>query len=623
MASMTSSVVLVLDDVHMLHNPECRASVSMLADHVPPGSRLAVAGRGEPPLRVARLRAEGRIVEIGPGDLSLTHDEASSLLHDAGVALGEDEVAELHWRTEGWPAGLYLAALCLREGGPLAKAAVSVGGDDRLVSDYLESEFLSRISPRQRAFLTRTSVLERMSGPLCDAVLDMTGSAAVLTGLARSNLLLVPLDRQGQWYRYHHMFRDMLVAELERRDPELILVLRRRAANWCLHNGFPEEGLEYAKAAGDVGTVAGLVQQLGVPAYRQGRTATLQRWFDWLETRRGIQGHPMVMVLASILAALTARPVDAERWADAVDRWQRGDMTGPDDPSAAAWAALMRAILCRHGIERMRVDADEAVCRFADGSFVTPAPALMQGLARMLSGDLDGGDAALSDAATIADQVDSLDEHLVVALCERALVAIARGEWDQAEALAGRAHSVLRRAGIEEGYAAALVCVVRARTAQIRGDLSAVRQELVRAQRLRPVLTYALPHFAVQARVELARVNLAHADIAGAKTLMREIDELLSRRPLLGTLPDEARALQAQLSSQPSPAAPGASSLTAAELRLLPLLPTHLSFPEIAEHMFLSHNTIKAEVTSIYRKLGASTRSQAIARARDVGLLEA
>ena len=223
----------------LLHNRECRAALSVLADHVPGGSRLVLAGRNEPPLRVARLRAEGRILEIGPADLSLTREEAASLLRDAELALGEDEVAELHQRTEGWPVGLYLAALYLREGGSAGSAAVSFGGDDRLVSEYMESEFLTRISRRQRVFLTRTAVLERMSGPLCEAVLELPGSAATLADLARSNLLLVPLDRRGQWYRYHHLFRDMLLAELERLEPELIPVLRRRAAGWCLRTACP------------------------------------------------------------------------------------------------------------------------------------------------------------------------------------------------------------------------------------------------------------------------------------------------------------------------------------------------------------------------------------------------
>src|ERR1017187_1403184 len=416
-ASMTSPVVLMLDDVHALHNSECRAALSVLADHVPGGSRLVLAGRAEPPLRIARLRAEGRILEIGPGDLSLTRAEAASLLRDAEVAVGEDEVAELHRRTEGWPAGLYLAALYLKEGGPLASAAFSFGGDDRLVSEYMESEFLSRISRRQRVFLTRTAVLERMSGPLCEAVTELSGSAVTLADLARSNLLLVPLDRRGDWYRYHHLFRDMLLAELERLEPGLIPVLRRRAAGWCLRNGPPEEALGYSMAAEDVDTVAGLAERLAVPAHRQGRVPTIQRWFRWLEDRGGIEGHPMAAVLAALLSALTGRPAGAERWADAIDRWQYGDQGRPGDPATEAWAAVLRAWLCRRGVEQMRADADEAVRRFATQSFVTPAPAILQGIARVLCGDLDGGDASLQDAVSIGEQAGA-HEDVALALCE-------------------------------------------------------------------------------------------------------------------------------------------------------------------------------------------------------------
>ena len=260
--SMTAPIVLVLDDVHLLHNRECRDALSVLAAHVPGGSRLVLAGRNEPPLRIARLRAEGRVLEIGAGDLVLSRQEAALLLRSAEVTLGEDDVAALHQRTEGWPVGLYLAALNLREGGPLGTAAVSFGGADRLVSEYMESEFLERIAQRHRTFLTRTAVLERMCGPLCEAVLELPGSAATLADLARSNLLLVPLDRRGQWYRYHHLFRDMLLAELERLEPELMPALRRRAAGWCLRNDLPEEALEYSIAAGDVDTVARLAQSL-------------------------------------------------------------------------------------------------------------------------------------------------------------------------------------------------------------------------------------------------------------------------------------------------------------------------------------------------------------------------
>jgi len=544
------------------------------------------------------------------------------LLRRAGVTLGRDEVAALHQRTEGWAAGLYLAALYLREGDPLASGAVSFGGGDRLVSEYLESEFLARISRRQRAFLTRTAVLERMSGPLCEAVLDTPGSAAALADLARSNLLLVPLDRRGEWYRYHHLFRDMLRAELDRLEPELIPSLRRRAAGWCLRNGLPEEALDYSMAAGDVEVTARLVEKLAVPAYWQGRVTTVQRWFRWLEDRDGIEGRPMAAVLASLLSVLTARPADAERWADVVDRWQHGDVAWPDDPAAEAWAAVLRAYLCRHGVEQLRADADEAARSFAAHNIVAPAPALVQGLARILSGDLDGADASFEDAVTIGE-VAGAPELLPIALAERSLVAMALGEWAQADVFAERAQAELRQADVEESYATPLVCAAYARTALRRADVPAARQQLVSAQRLRPLLTYALPHIAAQARIELARVHLALSDVEGARALMREVDELLRRRPGLGTLVTEAAELRARLAEARGSNVPGASALTAAELRLLPMLSTHLSFPEIAAEMFLSRTTIKSEAMSIYRKLGVSSRSQAVSRSRELGLLMA
>ena len=615
-ASMSSPVVLVLDDVHLLHDAECRAALSVLADHVPAGSRLALAGRAEPPVRVARLRAEGKIVEIGAADLSLTREEASLLLRAAEVALGEDDVAELHRQTEGWAAGLYLAALYLREGGTLGSAA-AFGGDDRFVSEYVESELLARIPRPQRVFLTRTAVLERMCAPLCEAVVGQLGSGATLADLAASNLLLVPLDRRGQWYRYHHLFRDMLLAELERMEPDLLPVLRRRAAGWCLRHDLPEAALEYSFAAGDVVTAVGLVEQLFAATYRQGRVTTVQRWYRWLEDRGGIEEHPMATVWASMFAALTGRPAEAERWADAVDRWQSRDAAWPDDLHAEAWVAVLWALLCRRGVGQMLADADEAVRRFAAAGIVMPMAVLLQGLARVLSGDLDGGDACLADAVSAAEQVGG-HEALAGALCERALLAMARGEWSRAGVFAVQARTALQRIGIED----LLVCAVQARVALHRGDLPAVRQELVSAQRVRHLLTYATPYVAVQARIELTRVHLALADLTGARTLMREIDDLLKRRPGLGTLAGEAGALRARLAQERGSSVPGASALTAAELRLLPLLSTHLSFAEIGAELFLSPNTAKTHAVSIYRKLHAGTRGQAVSRARELGLLE-
>jgi LuxR family maltose regulon positive regulatory protein len=615
--SMTTPVVLILDDVHLLRNSECRAALSVLADHVPAGSRLVLAGRDEPPVRVARLRAEGRLAEIGPGDLSLTVQEAASLLRAAEVVLVDEDVTELHRRTEGWPVGLYLAALYLREGGSPRGAAASFGGDDRFVSAYVESEFLARISRSQREFLTRTAALERMSGPLCEAVLEVPGSAAALAGLAQSNLLLVPLDHRGQWYRYHHLFRDLLLAELERVEPGLLPVLRRRAAAWYLDQDLPEEALEYSILARDVSTVARLLQTLWSPVYRQGRTATLQRWFSWLDDRGGIEEYPLNAMNAAFLAERTGHPAQAERWADAVDRWQ--DTGPPHDAYTEATAATLQAILCRRGVEQMRADADEAARKFAAANFVPAVTPLLQGTARVLCGDLDGGDAFFM--LSLEDERGAPD-ITALALCERSLAAMARNQWTQAGALADRAHDRIRQGGVEDSYVAALTSAVQARAAVHCGDVSAARRELVNALRLRPLMTYAHPHWAVQLRIALIRVYLALNDLAGARTIMREIDEILKRRPDLGTLVGEADALRARLATERGRSVPGASAVTAAELRLLPLLSTHLSAPEIAAELFLSLHTIKAQMRSIYRKLEVTSRNQAVTRARELGLLE-
>jgi LuxR family transcriptional regulator, maltose regulon positive regulatory protein len=620
LASMITPVMLVLDDVHVLSNSECRAALSVLADHVPRGSQLVLAGRDQPPLRVARLRAERRISEVGPDDLALTVQEAARLLHGAGVMLGADDLADLHKRTEGWAVGLYLAALAVKAGGG-PRAAQSFGGDDRFVSDYVESELLARISPAQRMFLTRTAILERMSGPLCEALVDQPGTAATLAALAQSNLLVVPLDHRCRWYRYHHLFRDMLLAELHRREPALIPVLRRRAAAWCVRNDLPEEALEYSITAGDVEAVAGLVEKLVVQTYRQGRGTTLWRWLAWLDGRGALERYPMVAVMAASLSADRGRPAEADRFADMVDRWQHQDADRADDPSGEAYAAMLRAMLCRHGAGQMRADSDEAMRRCAAAGIVSPTPARYLGIACVLCGDSEGGDASFQTAASAAEGTGA-QEELAIALSERALLAMGRGDWECAEVLAADAGGALQRAGLEDSYTMPLASAAQARVALHRGDAEAARQQLNSAQRARPLLTYAMPHVSVQARIELARVHLALADLPAARTLMREINDLLRQRPGLGTLVGQAEALRAQLSRQHGTAAPRASALTAAELRLLPLLSTHLTAAEIGAELFLSPHTIKAEVKSIYRKLDASSRNQAITRARDLGLLE-
>ena len=615
-ASMSSPVVLVLDDVHVLYDRQCQAALSMLADHIPDGSRLALAGRAQPPLRIARLRAEGRILEIGRDDLSLTGEEASSLLRNEGIILDEEDVAALHKQAEGWPVGLYLAALYLREGGPLASAAVSFGGDDRLVSEYMESEFLARISPRRRAFLARTAVLERMCGPLCDSVLELAGSAAVLADLERSNLLLVPLDRRGEWYRYHHLFRDMLLAELHRVEPEVMPALYQRAAQWHERNGTPAEAMGYWMKAGDADAAARLAAELTFPAFMRGRAATVERWLGWLEDHGAMEDHPGLAVLAAMVPAMMGRPADAERrtW---IAEHAAPVASSPDEPPLP----LLRALLCRDGVDQMRADAELAGKTPAGGCWRAAAP-LFLGLAYLMADDPDRADVIFEGQVAEARATGGT-VGACIALGERSLLAIARGAWNLGGRYLSEARAVARQTGIEDYPAVTIMYAAAAQMALHQADRPGASSELTRAQRLRPALTYALPHLAVQSRIALARVHLGLADLAGARTLMREVDEILRRRPGLGAFARQAGNLRAELSRARGSAAQGAWTLTAAELRLLPLLSTHLSFPEIAAEMFLSRNTVKSQVNSIYRKLGSSSRSQAVSRARELGLLEA
>src|SRR4029077_17930989 len=247
--------------------------------------------------------------------------------------------------------------------------------------------------------------------------------------------------------------------------------------------------LEHSMCAENVDMAARLVERLWLAAYRQARVTTVEGWLRWLEDRDVPEGHPTIAVLALFLAMQTGRPGEAERWADVVDRLPYRDEAQPSDRYTGAWAVLLRAMSCRQGVEQMREDADEAARRFAEERIAESAPALFQGVACVLSGDLEGADAYFQAVLSVREET-STPETVAVALGERSLLAMARGEWSRAEILAEQAGAVLHRAKFE----GTLACAVQARTALHRGDIPAARQHLINAQRVRPTLTHAIPH---------------------------------------------------------------------------------------------------------------------------------
>ena len=619
LATIDEPVVLALDDLHLLDNPRCLDAIAALARHVSAGSQMTLSARGGPVIPLGALRARGLAREIGPADLRMDEAAARQLLSASGVELPDEQVTELTEHTEGWPAGLYLAALSIRVRGVKAAGAATFSGSDRLVSDYLQSELLAHVSAEDVRFLTRSAVLERMSGPLCDAVLEATGSAAILESRARSNLFLVPLDAHGEWYRYHHLFRELLRAELVRAEPELVPRLLARAADWCEANGQPEAAIGYAQEAGDVDRAARLVEQCAIPTYQSGLVATAERWLGWLERKGAMERNAAVAVLGAIDATTQGRPAEAERWAEAAEH-AGYEGTLPDGSSSIdSWRAVLRAMRCQRGVARMRADAEFAVRTLARASPLRPSALWLYALSRWLAGEVDEADDVLADVAEEGLELGA-EEVAALALAERAAVAIERGAWVEAEEFADRALRVIRRSRMGEYPTSAFAYALGARVALHRGETERAHELLAWSQRLRPRLTYAAPYFAVQTRLELARAYIAMADAGGAETMMREIDALLRRQPDLGTLPAQAEELRARLKTMRADA-PGASTLTEAELRLLPYLATHLSFREIGERLYVSRHTVKSHAVAVYRKLNVSSRNGAVERARELGLL--
>jgi LuxR family maltose regulon positive regulatory protein len=557
------------------------------------------------------------VMDIGVRELAMDRQEARALLEAAGLQLDGVDAAELLRRTEGWPVGLYLAALAHKASGPPSPGGPVFSGDDRFMVESLWSELLGRLPAPTVSFLTRTSMLERMCGSLCDAVLDTTGSNAVLASLEDSNLLLVPLDRHGQWYRYHQLFRDLLRAELERREPELMPLLHTRAAIWHEANGLPETAIAHAQAAGDPDRVARLVTTRTQPAYAGGRVETARQWLAWFEDQGLIQQYPSVAVHGAWLEALGGEPAAAEHWAAAAEREPAG-VAQPDNGSRKSYLALLRALLCRDGVDHMRADAQVARTGLGPDDPWQATALLLEGIAYLLGGQADQADPILAQAVDVAIEARAAPAA-ATGLAERSIVAMEHDEWDDAAILAEQALGSLWSGHLDDYAMSPLVHAVAARTALYRSDAPTARRHLAQAARQRTMLTYAMPHRAVQTLLELVRAYLALGDAAAARVVLRDARDILLLRPDLGVLPGQADELHAQLDRLPGPGVT-AMPLTSAELRLLPLLATHLSFREMGEQLFLSQHTVKAQALSVYRKLGVSSRSQAVQHAQRAGL---
>ena len=527
---------------------------------------------------------------------------------------------ELVRRTEGWPAGLYLGALASRAGGAPTGIGVTFTGDDRYMGDYLRSEFLDRVSPADVSFLTRTSILERMCGPLCDATLGVTRSSEVLEQLERRNLLVVPLDRRREWYRYHHLFRELLLSELRRREPEMVDELHLRAAEWYEGNGMPEAAIDHAQAAGDDDRVASLVLQVASPVWASGRCDTVLRWMEWFEANDLIERHPAIAVHGALMFALVGKP-GGDRALGGRGGADVRHGTLADGNTMEATSAYLRALLCRDGPEEMRRDAQISLQGLSPASPYRSTMLHVEGLSHLLAGDPDAADAIFARAVDTAERGGSAAVRPRSARLPAASRRSSAATGPRPNRSPSRPWRSWRAVSSTTTGRAPSCSPWRHASRLQRGDLEQGRQLVTRAARLRPLLNYALPVVSVQALLEMARSYIALADPGGARAVLRQAGDIFQQRPDLGTLPDIADELRTKVDTVRARSA-GASSLTTAELRLLPLLPTHLSFREIGERLFVSRHTVKTQAISIYRKLGATSRSETIERMHELGLLD-
>ena len=613
-------VVIVLDGVEGLTHPATVELVSMLADTLPPRTKLVLAGRRAPALPFARLRTEGRLLELHGEDLRLSEREAEALLHRLGVDLEATELRDVHGRTEGWPVGLCMCGLALQPSrGRTGRIAESFGGAHHFVAEYIDQEVLTGLTPELAGFATRCAVLDRLNGPLCDSVLGEPGSAARLKELADSQTFVFPLDREHTWFRFHRFLRDALLARLTQGDPKLYAELSARAADWFEQTGDVVTAIRHIRAVGDRDRAADLLGAMTPDLCTKG-FVSVEPTLDDLRDESLLSHHPCAAVTGALMHALVGNAAEAERWASAAERADASGPTPDGSQSSQAWVSLMRAALCRDGVDKMRRDAKAALASLAPHSQLVPFALFLLGVAHRLAGDDAAAHTVLSEAVELATSHEATVVS-AAALGELSLIAQDEESWSRGESLARSARDQALALEPQGHVFATLALVASARSALRNSNWVRAGDDIERVQHLLPHTNEGMPWLAVRIRLELAGAHLALNDIAAADELVTEIEHLLLKRPHLERADDAARALRRRINALRD-VPREASMLTAAELRLLPLLTTHLTFRQIAQHLYVSRNTIKTQAISVYRKLGVSSRTQAIDRAVELGLLK-
>ncbi len=602
LANSPVPVVLAIDDYHLISNTAIDDAMEQLLDLAPANFTLVMCTRLDPSFRLSRLRVRGQLVEVRANDLRFAPDEASLLLQQRGMT-GSHLIDALCERTEGWAAGLVLAAMSLAASPDADAFVAAFQGDDRLVVDYLTEEFLSSISTEDRDRLLRTSILNKMCGPLVDALCDTADGEAWLRSTTATNQLVIALDRTGTWYRYHHLLGDLLRLEAKNVIGGELADLHGRAGRWLHEHGNVHDAIEHYIAGGHLTTAADLIYDEATELMNRGQLRTVRDQIDRLGHLA--DDHAGAMVVRGWISLLTGQ------FADARNSLTRARSLDPNDDEAGLIVAL--AIMTHIASGDVAAALNEA---HSAGAPFESTQAMTLGGALVWGGDFDRARAFLDQAAFMAPREGNAFAEAVTPI----FYAIAEIESDNpgsARRQAVRAIEVAKANGFEDLAHVALAHSILARTTDdaTKATTSAQRGvDLARKSPEKIMLAYALAS---------GGDVLCHHGNPDGEALLRDARSIIDRCPDPGVAGRYLSRVEARHHlSSPAPTTPQlVEDLTDRELAVLRYLPSQLSQRDIASELYVSLNTVKTHCKAIYRKLGVGNRKAAVQAARDLRLL--
>jgi LuxR family transcriptional regulator, maltose regulon positive regulatory protein len=620
LAVLPRRIVIVLDDFFQLTDRACHESIAEIVEHLPSTAQLVISTRTDPLLPpLDRIRLMDEILELRAAHLRFSLEETRVMLgRTTHIDISQDDVRYLVERTEGWPAGLYLAALSLQGRADVQTFIRDFAGDSRHVVDYLTPEVLNHLPERVRRFLVRTSVLETFTSSLCNAVVGEE-TTEILEELDRSNLFLIPVEGRENWFRYHHLFRELLRSELETRNRALVPELHRRASQWHRKQGFLDGAIRHAIAADDIESSRELISRNWLAYCKAGQVETVRSWIASLGNKR-VASDPVLSLTAAWTEGLSGHRDEAERW---VELASRGTFDGPlpdGTSSLDSGIALARASFGHEGVTAALAAARVAVELESRAETRWHLPAMSAlGFYLYLSGQKELATAQLNEV--VRHRTADSTHEVIFALAQLSVMAAEEGRRTEAARLAREAVEIVDEHLLSESPHSSIAHTALGLALAAANDVRGARRELEMALELRNNSARIAPWPRLQLMLALAPIRAIQGDREGAAILLRDARALVDAYPDAGILGARLEELERSIGSTKQRPAPLAESLTHRELSVLRLLPTSLTQRQIGDELFLSINTVKTHVRSIFGKLGVESRQEAVSEARELGLL--